>query len=396
MTVLTSAAFEVSLGLVFTFLIFSTVCSGINEGIQRVLNARGQALFSAINDLIGDAYAEKFWQHKLITGLMTTRSAKVKRTQAGPILDKAAAADVGAKVSSTVRSGKPFSRADRRLLPSYIAPSTFSAVLIDIANHDPARQTAVPKPPPETHPAAIAASTAVVDAPSATGPDAGVGSGAGSPAEGTGDTAGGTDEAVPTGDAPDKQPPEDVTYSDLAAALRALGLPNIAADVRLTFEEAEANVEKWFNDAMDRLSGWYKRYVVYFLLGLGIVVTVLFNVNSLHVASELWSQPQLQAAVTAEAQAATSPTSTASSAGTNSSTASSTTSPSMKTALAAAETLPIGWEAVNRPSSVGWWSTAIGWLITVAAISLGAPFWFDLLTRMNSLSLSGPPPARPQ
>ena len=43
---------------------------------------------------------------------------------------------------------------------------------------------------------------------------------------------------------------------------------------------------------------------------LGIVVTVLFNVNSLHIATELWSQPQLQAAVTAEAQAATSPTST--------------------------------------------------------------------------------------
>ena len=68
----------------------------------------------------------------------------------------------------------------------------------------------------------------------------------------------------------------------------------------------------------------------------------------------------------------------------------------MKTALAAAETLPIGWEGVNRPSSVGWWSTVIGWLITVVAISLGAPFWFDLLTRMNSLLLTGPPPARPQ
>jgi hypothetical protein len=32
-----------------------------------------------------------------------------------------------------------------------------------------------------------------------------------------------------------------------------------------------------------------------------------------------------------------------------------------------------------------------GWLITVAAVSLGAPFWFDLLSRLARLRGSGPP-----
>jgi len=165
----------------------------------------------------------------------------------------------------------------------------------------------------------------------------------------------------------------------------------------------EENVEKWFNDAMDRLSGWYKRYVIYFLLGLAVAVTIGFNVNTIHIATELWSQPQLQAAITAEAQATTSPTSSTSPTSASSAqastvadpqAASSTNLPTIKKALSNAETLPVGWGTVNQPSTVGWASTIIGWLITIVAISFGAPFWFDLLTRMNSLSLSGPPPTK--
>ena len=32
-----------------------------------------------------------------------------------------------------------------------------------------------------------------------------------------------------------------------------------------------------------------------------------------------------------------------------------------------------------------------GWLITIAALSLGAPFWFDLLSRVARLRGSGVP-----
>jgi hypothetical protein len=34
----------------------------------------------------------------------------------------------------------------------------------------------------------------------------------------------------------------------------------------------------------------------------------------------------------------------------------------------------------------------IGWLMTVAAISLGAPFWFDTLSRFVNIRGSGKPP----
>ena len=35
------------------------------------------------------------------------------------------------------------------------------------------------------------------------------------------------------------------------------------------------------------------------------------------------------------------------------------------------------------------WRTIVGWLITIAAISLGAPFWFDLLGKIAHLRASG-------
>jgi hypothetical protein len=36
----------------------------------------------------------------------------------------------------------------------------------------------------------------------------------------------------------------------------------------------------------------------------------------------------------------------------------------------------------------------LGLLVTAAAVTLGAPFWFDLLNKITNFRLSGPPPKR--
>lgn len=41
------------------------------------------------------------------------------------------------------------------------------------------------------------------------------------------------------------------------------------------------------------------------------------------------------------------------------------------------------------PNQSGGWETLLGWLITALAITLGAPFWFDLLSKLISLRGSG-------
>jgi hypothetical protein len=51
---------------------------------------------------------------------------------------------------------------------------------------------------------------------------------------------------------------------------------------------------------------------------------------------------------------------------------------------------------VGEPSGADWWWQLLirhiaGWLLTIGAISLGAPFWFDTLSRFSRLRSSGKP-----
>src|SRR4029077_6545076 len=65
-----------------------------------------------------------------------------------------------------------------------------------------------------------------------------------------------------------------------------------------------------------------------------------------------------------------------------------TTNPSCTAARAQCSTL----ERVGLDSVSGWVIAIVGWLITIAAISMGAPFWFNLLNKVASLRSTGDPP----
>ena len=57
--------------------------------------------------------------------------------------------------------------------------------------------------------------------------------------------------------------------------------------------------------------------------------------------------------------------------------------------------LPVGWPEppFDATHDGGWWlSHLLGWLLTGALLMLGAPFWFDLLSRLVSLRNSGKAP----
>ncbi len=64
---------------------------------------------------------------------------------------------------------------------------------------------------------------------------------------------------------------------------------------------ARQNVEKWFNDSMDRLSGWYKRRAQQTGLYIGIAVAVLLNADTLQLAQTLWREPLIREALVAQA-----------------------------------------------------------------------------------------------
>ena len=64
-------------------------------------------------------------------------------------------------------------------------------------------------------------------------------------------------------------------------------------------------------------------------------------------------------------------------------------------ANSALKPLPIGWNGMAlRVDPVTWIERIIGWLITGLAVSLGAPFWFDLLNKFMSIRGTGDKPAK--
>jgi hypothetical protein len=142
--------------------------------------------------------------------------------------------------------------------------------------------------------------------------------------------------------------------------------------------KTQQSIQNWFDTGMDRVSGRYKRTSQTMLIWIGMAVAAIANVDTIRVAKSLYSDPaQRQAAIAMAAEISKNPP--------GSIVDSTKPKSDDATALfAKLETLrlPIGWsmETVGPPSS--WPMKVIGWLITGFAISLGAPFWFDLLNKV--------------
>jgi hypothetical protein len=392
-----SGAIEVAVGLVFTYFVFSSICSGINEGIARILNSRGTQLFQTINGLIGDLdQVEAFWKHDLITSLSKARSkAGTQQEAMGVLISKVQPMDDGSIQSNVNISWKDLLHPGklrtilriRRALPSYISPATVVTVMKQVAGAAPSVQAAQVA---QAAQAAATAQAAQVAANAEVSQAAQVAVQAQEPPAAP--SASPAQAAQEAAAAQDVAQTEAVKATAAAQAALANDEPTGFWGVLASFETAglqdeqriQAALEKWFNDAMDRLSGWYKRFVQVILLCLAILVTIGFNVSTIHVAQELWRQPTLQAAISAEANQVAPGQSQG-----------QTTAPtqSLKTDFNQASTLPVGWGAANQPEGgTEWFLNVLGWLLTIGALTFGAPFWFDLLTRMNSLRATGPPP----
>lgn len=167
----------------------------------------------------------------------------------------------------------------------------------------------------------------------------------------------------------------------------------------------QTHLQTWFDDAMDRASGEYKRFSQYFLLSFGLVAAVAFNVDSIRIATTLWNDPATVRAAIVQTAAATAAKPAPGTDG---------APPADATAVLQqlqALPIPIGWtddtkhagatsdpfaifaHAVFGDGASGVWRV-LGWILTAFGVSLGAPFWFNALQQMMGLRASGPKPAR--
>ena len=65
--------------------------------------------------------------------------------------------------------------------------------------------------------------------------------------------------------------------------------------------KARKNVEKWFDDSMDRISGAYKRYSQTMALVIGFFIALFLNVDSIDLTLYLWREPSVRQALATNA-----------------------------------------------------------------------------------------------
>jgi len=164
-------------------------------------------------------------------------------------------------------------------------------------------------------------------------------------------------------------------------------------------EKLRGNLESWFYDAMDRFTGWYKRWTRQISFAIAVIVVVIANADARMLANRLVRDGALRAAIVAAADGATQKM-----VGDF-----SKVQDARQQLLDESEklNLPLGWidPKVNGiedpfgferiPNSAGGWALKVfGLLISALAVSLGAPFWFDTLSKFMDVRGAGKvPPA---
>jgi len=217
----------------------------------------------------------------------------------------------------------------------------------------------------------------------------------------------------------------------IASGMLALSL--LSPDLKLTLsnwfvrngsnqkasEAIEFNIANWFDDAMDRVTGVYKRKIQFVTLLIGFFLACSLNIDTVHVASSLWDRAMVRELLAADASMLVG----------SGSESSQITSEEVTRVfyryLTNAE-IPIGWRGtwilnskngvcIDQDGSIGvgvfglcflsdeltpdlnltWWFVLkfLGFFISAIAASQGSSFWFDILSKIVNIRSTGGRPA---
>jgi hypothetical protein len=330
---------EVMIGLSFVYLLFSLVLTALTEFLSSLLRRRPGLLRMGIRQMLqDDGWTDRFYEHPLIKALR----------QPGPFW---------------------FNRNKLRH-PSYIPRNAFAETIIDMLSRNR-----------------------------------------------------------------DGEGRETRDTTTIETTLASNGLPrDLAVALSALYDTSGRNpagfqmaLEKWFDDAMERVSGWYKRRTNSIVLALAVLLVILANVDSMILVKALWSSPTMREGLMAEAEAfakqhaeevqsqVNAPDSGGDDAGPPPETPDVQPEIEEKAAKLYAAfgtvddiqdklALPLGWAAfesnpkrraqMERYHGLGaaLWRHWLGWSISVFALSLGAPFWFDTLNRLIKVRAAGRKP----
>jgi hypothetical protein len=323
------------IALLLTFMTLSTLCSAINEWIAALTASRGRYLEAGIKSLLCDPRGEY-------------RLTNNQKEMA--LLDQLA----NHPLIKGLTSAGPLSWMGRRFKwPLYLPPEHFSAALLDsLAPIQSATQGRT-----------VADVLAAIDG---------------------------------------------MTDGDLKRTLVLLA--NASGN---DLETLRRKVEVWYGEGMERVSGWYKRYTQIAVMIIAGCVSLLLNVDTLMMLRLLSSDPQARSQLVAAAEETVRAVSGAPGASSGSPAPGGKAPDTGAQALVAATQrlkdadarinsipLPIGWSTSGDKSDQrkvprswdDWVDKIPGLAFSTIALSMGAPFYFDLLKKLINVRLTGVPP----
>jgi hypothetical protein len=192
-------------------------------------------------------------------------------------------------------------------------------------------------------------------------------------------------------------------------------LLSLANKARLKTQSLEAELRQlekeiavWFDHSMERASGVYRRNAKGVGILIGFLVAIAINADTLYMVSRLSKDTLLRSAITQTANdiiAIDRPTTSAASPVPNANNSQATATTDLQAVKQAMNTvldelpLPLGWDPVNvqqqQQEGRGWLPglrPLIGWLVTGIALSMGASFWYDLLSKFIRVRGTGDKP----
>ena len=371
------AALGTLLGLVFVFALVALFCSAVTETISTWLEKRAKYLLTGIRSMLdqGQAAASKDGAPSPDALHENVKVTKATEDAAERVAKVVASADPQAGSGNTSEHPKPgdltMALFDHPLIrslqtrrvnirrdgqvrnPQYIPSGIFAQALIDtLLPKQEARSTAATARPDKDVLAALARSVSTLD------------------------------------------PRFPARRSLLALLDQARG----------DLDRFEKSVEGWYDAQMGRISGWYKRWSKVLLVICGLIVAVIANLDTVQIARSLYMDEPVRTAVVAQATAGTR--------------CQSETDPAAQQACVDgqiaelnARGLPIWypsgcsflqwsrldncWKWYPSQDTRGWQFPLklVGWALTAFAVSFGAPFWFDALSKLGSLRTAGQKPS---
>lgn len=195
-------------------------------------------------------------------------------------------------------------------------------------------------------------------------------------------------------------------------------LKSYAREAREGGQALRNGIESHYDAVMERASGWYKRKTQTLSLIAALTLVVLGNIDTIAIVRALSEDPALRAEMLVQAsrlqeeagRQLVTAANGASGVGGDAQIArlkadASDLGQAMSLATSDLKStgLPIGWRGapLSVPTSpldqlLALLEKLMGWLISAFAISLGAPFWFDVLQRFMRVRASGASPQAPR